>query len=59
MQTKEPNLNQVCVICYESDRDALYLPCKHNTACIKCSKILKECPICRIKIQDLVKIYKS
>jgi len=39
-----------CVICYDQDKDCVYMPCKHNAACIKCSKNLKECPICRVKI---------
>lgn len=56
--TEKQNVN-ACVICCEADRDALYLPCKHNTACVKCSKNLKECPICRRKIEDFIKIYKA
>lgn len=46
-QKTHPN---ACVICCEQDKDCVYMPCKHNTACIKCSKNLKECPICRVKI---------
>jgi hypothetical protein len=48
-----------CIICCENERDALYLPCKHNTACLKCSKNLKDCPICKIRIEDLIRIYRS
>lgn len=48
-----------CIICCENERDALYLPCRHNTACIKCSKNLKTCPICKIKIDEMIKIYKA
>ena len=48
-----------CIICIENDRDALYMPCKHNTACLKCSKNLKDCPICRTKILDIIRIYKN
>ena len=48
-----------CVICCENERDALYLPCKHNTACVKCSKNLRDCPICKLKIEDIIKIYRS
>lgn len=54
----EKSNNNGCIICCEAERDALYMPCKHNTACIKCSKNLKECPICRVKIEDYIKIYK-
>lgn len=30
-----------CVVCYENDRDAVYLPCKHNLVCLRCSKMVK------------------
>jgi hypothetical protein len=33
--------NENCIVCYENDRDALYLPCKHNLVCLKCSKNIK------------------
>ena len=48
-----------CIICCESERDALYLPCRHNTACLRCSKALTHCPICKFKIDDIIKIYKA
>ncbi|CAK76878.1 unnamed protein product (macronuclear) [Paramecium tetraurelia] len=55
----DKNNENSCIICIENDRDALYMPCKHNTACLKCSKNLKDCPICRTKIQDVIRIYKN
>ncbi len=48
-----------CAICYENDRDVVFIPCKHNVACIKCCKSLKVCPVCRVKITDIMKIYRS
>lgn len=48
-----------CIICCDNERDALYLPCKHNTACVKCSKNLRDCPICKLKIEDIIKIYRA
>lgn len=37
----EKHIINSCVICYECDKDCVYIPCKHNAACIKCSKNLK------------------
>lgn len=37
-----------CIICVENERNCLFLPCQHSCACIKCSKGLKNCPICRV-----------
>lgn len=48
-----------CAVCYENDRDVVFIPCKHNVVCIKCSKNIKQCPVCRIKINDIIRIYKS
>lgn len=48
-----------CVICYENEKDCVYQPCNHNAGCIRCSKGLKECPICRKRIEDFIRIYRS
>lgn len=37
----------LCIICVDNDRDAIYMPCRHNAACVKCTKMLKTCPICK------------
>ncbi len=50
--------SETCVICFGSDKDALYIPCKHNAACVKCSKSVSECPVCRVKIKDIIRIYR-
>jgi hypothetical protein len=47
-----------CVICWDHERDCLIMPCKHNASCIKCTKSLKSCPICRNELLDILKIYK-
>ena len=48
-----------CAICYEAEKDTVFLPCKHNVTCLKCSKNVKTCPICRVKIKETIRIYKS
>lgn len=48
-----------CAICYENDRDVVFIPCKHNVTCIKCCKNVQQCPVCRVKINDIIRIYKS
>lgn len=40
-------LKAECIICIEGDKDCLYLPCKHNVCCMKCSKNINKCPICQ------------
>ena len=48
-----------CTICWDAERDCLLIPCRHNVSCTRCIKSLKNCPICRTSIHDIIKIYKS
>ncbi|CAF0714971.1 unnamed protein product [Brachionus calyciflorus] len=52
-----------CVICMEVFRDSVLRPCNHMITCYKCSMILlnrsDNCPVCRDKIQDVIKIFMS
>ena len=31
-----------CGICFEHEKNCLFLPCKHNFSCISCSKNLRQ-----------------
>ena len=50
--------NDKCVVCWDLERDCLIMPCRHNITCVKCTKSLKNCPICRMPLVDIIKIYK-
>ncbi len=58
-----PSLNNgqtnLCTICWDAERDCLIMPCKHNVSCTRCIKSVKNCPICRRSIADIIKIYKA
>ena len=51
------NIDVRCVICLENNKNYLFLPCKHLACCENCSKNIKNCPICRKKIDSTLKIY--
>lgn len=51
--------SMTCAICFENERDVVFIPCKHNASCLRCSKNIKQCPVCRLKITDIIRIYKS
>lgn len=53
----DENDNMKCVICMENNKSYLFMPCKHVCCCEKCSKNLKQCPICRNTIESSFKIY--
>ncbi|XP_051126902.1 E3 ubiquitin-protein ligase APD2-like isoform X1 [Andrographis paniculata] len=53
---------QICVICYDDQRDCFFVPCGHCIACHTCAaRIMKEesksCPICRGIIEKIRKLH--
>jgi len=46
-----------CIVCLEMKKCAFFLPCGHVACCMKCSKALKECPLCRHAIEKTYKAY--
>jgi hypothetical protein len=48
-----------CVICLEGERNHAIVPCGHVILCDECSRqhTLRHCPMCRVRIQSLLKIF--
>lgn len=40
-------LRNECQICYERERQVVFLKCGHIVCCLKCSSTLTKCPYCR------------
>ena len=60
-QEAEDNEN-LCIVCEESKKQVILLPCKHICLCKKCAagclfKTLNECPMCRAKIEDSLEVF--
>ncbi|XP_077289036.1 baculoviral IAP repeat-containing protein 7-B-like [Arctopsyche grandis] len=56
----EPNDNAnffLCKVCYEENDITCCVPCGHVVACLSCAKNLVECPICRRRIKECVKLF--
>ena len=49
-----------CHICWESEIDAIFLPCGHLTACEECARQMQnhDCPVCRKVVKQVVKVWK-
>lgn len=62
--SEEARDGSVCVICMEKPKDSLFYPCGHMCVCGPCGKLFmgqarhKLCPICRVRIVNIVKVYK-
>ena len=46
-----------CGICFLGEKDHAAVPCGHMCVCMTCSKMLKECPICRTHVSVWVKVH--
>jgi len=50
-----------CVVCMDSIRDSLLVPCHHLCVCSTCADTLKEdqgiCPVCRQNIIGVIRVY--
>ncbi|CAF0806708.1 unnamed protein product [Adineta ricciae] len=51
--------NELCKICMDAIADCVFLDCGHMVTCVKCGKLLAECPICRSNIVRVVRVFKS
>jgi len=53
------NEDDKCIICFVSTANTALIECGHMSYCENCSKLLKECPICRKVVVRTVRIFKS
>ncbi|PIA36412.1 hypothetical protein AQUCO_03400356v1 [Aquilegia coerulea] len=58
---EDGNVSSACAICWDAPREGACLPCGHRAGCMSCLNELKAkkcgCPLCRAKIQQVVRIY--
>ena len=48
-----------CKICLDRETDVVLLPCGHICCCKSCGHALRRCPLCRVQLKEIVKIFKS
>ena len=52
-----------CAICMDQSRNSVLRPCNHMITCYECSMLLlnrqDNCPVCREKIEEVIKIFMS
>ncbi|KAJ0112910.1 hypothetical protein Patl1_01165 [Pistacia atlantica] len=48
----------ICVICLEHEYNAVFVPCGHMCCCTACSSHLTSCPLCRRRIEQVVKTFR-
>uniref|UniRef100_A0A0D6R3M0 RING-type E3 ubiquitin transferase n=1 Tax=Araucaria cunninghamii TaxID=56994 RepID=A0A0D6R3M0_ARACU len=55
---RENHMPALCVICLEQEYNAVFVPCGHMCCCTSCSSHLSNCPLCRRRIQQVVRTYR-
>lgn len=48
---------KICTICFDADVEVTFVPCGHLVVCQSCALGVKDCPICRLPIEDTVRTY--
>ncbi|CAH9102848.1 unnamed protein product [Cuscuta europaea] len=48
----------LCVICLVEEYNSVFLDCGHMCCCLACSSHLTHCPLCRRRIEKVVRTYR-
>ena len=49
----------LCKICMECDVEVIFYPCKHFVCCVSCGATVSVCPICRVAIESIDKVFMA
>jgi len=47
-----------CVVCMEKPPETVIVDCGHLCLCVKCGNHMKFCPLCRVPISKIIKVFK-
>lgn len=55
---------QLCVICLDAPKTVFFIPCGHCATCLPCGQRVKHseagtCPICRVKIEKIRRVFQA
>lgn len=55
----QPQDERMCKLCTEKEANIVFTSCGHLLVCRFCAASLTDCPVCRCKINHIVKVYFS
>ena len=54
-----PPENSECMVCSDTTRNAVFLPCGHMAMCWSCAEKVKKCLVCKASIERKEKVRKG
>lgn len=51
------NEERVCRICWEEKVEMAFVDCGHVVACLACARQVRDCPVCRRTVKQVVKLF--
>ena len=55
----EEEYDRICIICVDAEKNVVFLPCHHVATCSICAANMESCPVCRQKIEYIIKCILS
>lgn len=55
----KPSGNNLCLVCSTEEKTMMIRKCNHIVTCKDCLSTIKECPVCRSKIESAERVYIS
>ncbi|XP_019161419.1 PREDICTED: E3 ubiquitin-protein ligase SP1 isoform X2 [Ipomoea nil] len=55
---KDRLMPDLCVICLEQEYNTVFVQCGHMCCCMACSSHLTNCPLCRRRIEQVVRTFR-
>lgn len=49
--------SMLCKVCYKEDMVAVFIPCRHVYACVKCAEEIDECPVCKENVCSFIQLH--
>jgi len=46
-----------CCVCMDAPVEVVLMPCRHLSMCAECGGSVSRCPLCRVQIEERLKIY--
>nr|CAB3225622.1 ZF(RING)-14 zinc finger protein [Phallusia mammillata] len=54
---EELTSERLCKVCLDRRADMVFIPCNHICCCMECTRALRFCPVCRVRIEKGIRTF--